>query len=69
MKKMPEDTKQLLRKLTQRCDSYQNYLDIALYFQMVLLSNATTKKVDHLRENRNQERQYVFDVVMDIPFK
>ena len=30
---------------------------------MVLLATAKAKKVDHLRERRNNERQYVFDVV------
>ena len=30
---------------------------------MVLLATAKSKKVDHLRERRNNERQYVFDVV------
>ena len=31
--------------------------------KMVLLATAKSKKVDHLRERRNNERQYVFDVV------
>ena len=31
--------------------------------QMVLLASTKAKKVDHLRERRNNERQYVFDVV------
>ena len=30
---------------------------------MVLLATAKSKKIDHLRERRNNERQYVFDVV------
>ena len=30
---------------------------------MVLLASTKAKKVDHLRERRNNERQYVFDVV------
>ena len=31
--------------------------------KMVLLASTKSKKVDHLRERRNNERQYVFDVV------
>ena len=30
---------------------------------MVLLASTKSKKVDHLRSHRNNERQYVFDVV------
>ena len=31
--------------------------------KMVLLASTKSKKVDHLRERRNNERQYMFDVV------
>ena len=31
--------------------------------KMVLLASTKSKKVDHLRSHRNNERQYVFDVV------
>ena len=34
-----------------------------VFLQMVLLASTKAKKVDHLRERRNNERQYVFDVV------
>lgn len=38
-------------------------VDLFLCHQMVLLASTKAKKVDHLRERRNNERQYVFDVV------
>ena len=33
---------------------------------MVLLSNVPSKRDDHLRDKRNQERQYVFDAVIEL---
>ena len=39
------------------------YHNIKYFVQMVLLASTKAKKVDHLRERRNNERQYVFDVV------